>query len=96
MPSSSAIAWSGSSQATSVTKSPLPLSRASRAIRSARVDRASRNALIALGVKPRATIARSLVCCGGSMLSITNRCISMFSRGMPSRNRTIAVFSQLE
>ena len=51
---------------------------------------------MALGVKPRETMPRILVCCGGSMLSRMIRCISMDSRGMPSLNRISAVFSSEE
>ena len=83
-PISSAIACSGSSAATSVTKSPLPLASASAMIRSARAVSAARRLPIARGVKPRETMPRSLVCCGGSMLSMTNRCSSICSRVAPS------------
>src|SRR5262249_61111463 len=65
MPSSSAIACSGSSAATSVTKSPVPSASAVCTIRSARAASASRRRPIARGVKPRETIPRSLVCSGG-------------------------------
>ena len=51
---------------------------------------------MALGVKPRETMPRIRVCCGGSMLSRMIRCISMDSRGMPSLNRISAVFSSEE
>ena len=93
---SSAIACSGSSAATSVTKSPAPLARAPATIRSARAVSAARRLPIARGVKPRETMPRSLVCCGGSMLSSTNRCSSICSRVEPSACRMIAVFSQVE
>ena len=49
-----------------------------------------------MGVKPRDTMPRTLVCSGGSMLSRITRCISIASLGMPSWNRMSAVFSQLE
>jgi len=51
---------------------------------------------IARGVNPRDTIARTLVCCGGSMFSRITRCMSMASRSMLSSKRISAVFSQLE
>ena len=51
---------------------------------------------MARGVKPRETMPRSLVCCGGSMLSMTNRCSSICSRVAPSACRMIAVFSHVE
>jgi hypothetical protein len=52
--------------------------------------------MIDRGVKPRDTIARTLVCCGGSMFSRITRCISIASRSMLSSKRISAVFSQLE
>ncbi len=51
---------------------------------------------MARGVKPRETIRRMSVWCGGSVFSMMTRCISIASLVMPSSNRTIAVFSQLE
>ena len=95
-PSSSLIACSGSSDATSATKSPVPDSSAVATMRSARAVRACRRLPMARGVNPRETMPRSLVCSGGSMLSRMNRCISIDSRGMPSWNRISAVFSQDE
>ena len=95
-PISSAIACSGSSQATSVTKSPVPSASAVATIRSARSRRLSRMPRTAFGVKPRDTMPRTLVCSGGSMLSRITRCISIASLVMPSWNRISAVFSQLE
>jgi len=95
-PISSAIACNGSSAATSRTKSPVPPASAAAVIRSARAVSAARRLAIARGVKPRDTIPRSLVCCGGSMLSMTNRCSSICSRVVPSWCRMIAVFSQVE
>ena len=78
-PISSAIACSGSSQATSVTKSPVPSASAVATIRSARSRRLSRMPRTAFGVKPRDTMPRTLVCSGGSMLSRITRCISIAS-----------------
>ncbi len=67
------MACSGSSQATSVTKSPVPSVTAAATIRRARSVSACRRLPMARGVKPRETIPRSLVCPGGSRLSRMSR-----------------------
>ncbi len=90
------MAWSGSSAATSVTKSPVPSVSAVCTIRWARAVSTSRRFAIALGVKPRDTMPRSLVCCGGSMLSMMSRCSPSDSSVTPCAWRMIAVFSSLE
>jgi hypothetical protein len=92
-PISSAIACSGSSQATWVTKSPAPLAAAASTIDLARADSSARRPLIARGVKPLEISLRSLVCSGASLLIRMWRCSSMASRGMSSLKRGIAVFS---
>ena len=79
-----------------MTKSPVPSASAVATIRSARSRRLSRMLRTALGVKPRDTMPRTLVCSGGSMLSRITRCISIASLVMLSWNRMSAVFSQLE
>ncbi len=94
-PSSSAIACSGSSLATSATKSPVPSETAVATIRSARSLSTSRRLPIARGVKPREMMLRSLVCCGGSILSMISRCIARLSSVCSSPSLMIAVFSQL-
>ncbi len=94
-PSNSAIACNGSSQATSVTKSPVPDSTAVRTIRSARSVSASRSPLMALGVNPREMMPRSLVCSGGSMLIMISRCSARLSSVWTSLSLMIAVFCQL-
>ncbi len=92
IPISSAMAWRGSSQATSVTKSKGPLRAAAfAAMASARLRRLSSRARIARGVKPRCTIWRTRVCSGGSMLSRISRWASIASRSMCSLKRMIAV-----
>ena len=92
----SAIACSGSSQATSSTKLPSPRATASFTIFSARCFMMSSSAPIARGVKPREMIWRVLVCSGGSWLISITRCSSTCSRSMPSWNRMIAPFSAVE
>ena len=91
-PISSLIACSGSSDATSVTKSPVPDSIAPATMRSARSVRTWRRLPMARGVNPRETMPRIRVCWGGSMLSRMIPCMSMDSRGVPSLNRISAVF----
>ena len=95
-PSRSAIACSGSSAATSLTKSPEPFAMASSTIVLARWTRTSCIALIERGVKPRLMICRVLVCSGGSWLISMMLCISTWSRVMSGANRMIAPFSWLE
>ena len=51
---------------------------------------------MARGVKPREMILRSRVWCGASMLSITLRCSSTFSRVISFGQTGIAPFCQLE
>ena len=94
-PISSAMACSGSSQATSVTKSPVPSAIAAATIRSARSVSTSRRLPMARGVNPREMMLRSLVCCGGSMLSRISRCIESLSSVCTWPSLMIAVFSQL-
>ena len=79
-----------------MTKSPVPSASAVATMRSARCAGCPACCVIARGVKPRDTIARTLVCSGGSMLSRITRCISIASRSMRSSKRMSAVFSQLE
>ena len=90
------MACSGSSQATSATKSPVPSASAVCTIFSARTVSDSRRFLIARGVKPRDTMPRSVVCCGGSMLSMMSRCSMSVSSVTGCPCRMIAVFASLE
>lgn len=96
---SSAMAWSGSSTATSVTKPTLlsgpsaAAARASSAIARARVRGAVSRPRTARGVKPRWTIWRTRVCSGGSTLSMISFWTSICSRPMRSLKRMTAVFS---
>ncbi len=92
----SAIACSGSSEATSLTKSPEPLAIASSTMLLARWTRTSCWALIERGVKPRLMIWRILVWSGGSWLISMMPCSSTWSRVMSGANRMIAPFSWLE
>ncbi len=79
-----------------MTKSPVPSATAVCTMRSARAVSASRRLAIARGVKPRDTMPRSLVCWGGSMLSMMSRCIPSDSPVTVCACRMIAVFSSLE
>ena len=96
MPSSSAIASSGSAAATCSTKLPDPVSTAAATTRRARWSMTSSRAPIARGVKPREMIARNAVWSGASWLMITTWVISTDSRVVVSGIRMIAPFSWLE
>ncbi len=95
-PSSPAMACNGSSQLTCSTKSPLPSAAAVLAMFSARCASSSSSRPIARGVNPREMILRNRVWCGASMLSITLRCNSTFSRVISFGQIGIAPFCQLE
>ena len=92
----SAIACRGSSAATCSTKLPLPCFTASPTIWRERDAIVSSSSAIERGVKPRLTIARCWVWCGGSWLSRIVRCSSICSRCIPSEKRMIAPFSSVD
>ena len=92
-PSRSAIAWSGSSAATSSTKLPWPRSTASATILAARSVMISSSAAIDRGVNAREMMWRVAVCSGGSWLIRITRWSSTCSRDIPSEKRMIAPFS---
>ena len=93
---SSAIACSGSSEATSVMKSPPPLAAAVSTMLRAFSRRFSRIFSMFRGVKPLEMIRRYFLCSSPSWLMNRNRVISMISRSVPGANRGMAVFSQVE
>ena len=81
MPSSSAITWSGSSAAISVTKSHSPRAATVSTSSSQTRRTGSVSRPIWRGVKPLLTSARSLECRGGSMFSIISRWVASTSSG---------------
>ena len=95
-PSRSAIAWSGSSEATAVTKSSALFSAASVTILRARSASSSRIPATPRGVKPREMIRRCFLWISPSSLTSISRWASMIERSVPSANRGIMVFSPAE